>query len=304
MAGQFSDIFPEVKAQEAFIIKVVTEEEQSFLRTLENGLKRIAEIMQRLNGQQTLDGKTVFELYDTYGFPVDLTALILREQGLSIDEAGFEAELDKQKQRSRDAATITTDDWVILAQGDSTEFIGYDQVKAKVQITRYRKVQSKGKDLYQLVFDRTPFYAESGGQVGDTGYIQSEQERIDIIDTRKENNLIIHLANKIPAVADVAFQAYVDEEKRRLTANNHSATHLLHAALKAVLGNHVAQKGSLVNSEYLRFDFSHFAKVTEEELAAIEKIVNQRIRQNIPLNEQRDVPIDQAMASGCYCIVR
>ncbi|MDP6909609.1 MAG: alanine--tRNA ligase-related protein, partial [Flavobacteriales bacterium] len=243
-----------------------------------------------------------FELYDTFGFPIDLTELMAREQGLKVDLQGFEEGLTQQKERSRAATATESSDWTILRKDDREEFIGYDLLETEVFITRYRKVAAKGKEYYQLVFNITPFYAESGGQVGDTGYLQSGTEKISIFDTQKENDLIVHFCQELPANVEAPFKAVVDREKRDLTVLNHSATHLMHAVLRDVLGEHVEQKGSLVNSEHLRFDFSHFSKVTDEELAGIEDKVNARIRANIPLDEQRSIPINTAKEMGAMAL--
>src|SRR5690606_1905432 len=233
--------------------------------------------------------------YDTYGFPIDLTELMAREQNLAVDMEGFNAELQKQKERSRAATAIDAGDWVTVNEGEEVEFVGYDNVVAKSKILKYRKVKAKGKEQYQLVLDVTPFYAESGGQVGDAGFLIGDSETVRINDTKKENGLIIHFADKLPNDLNAEFSAKVDVVKRTLTENNHSATHLLHAALKTVLGDHVNQKGSLVNEDILRFDFSHFSKVTDAEVAQIEAIVNQKIRENIALKEERNVPYQKAL---------
>ena len=295
IADNFKQVFPELYVQREFVGKVIREEEQSFLKTLDNGIKKLESITH-------LDGKTVFELYDTFGFPLDLTKLIASEKGMSIDEAGFEQELQKQKERSRKATELTTDDWVLIGEEHPTHFLGYELVEAVVKIIKYRKVKAKGKESYQLVFNQTPFYPEGGGQVGDTGYISNANEKIQITDTKKENNLIIHFTERLPENTQAVFTATVDEHKRRLTENNHSATHLLHAALRNVLGTHVQQKGSLVNNEYLRFDFSHFAAMTPEEIHAVEKKVNEKIRQNIVLDERRNVPIAEAQTMGAMML--
>lgn len=304
LAHQMGNAFPELEAQKILIEKVIREEEQSFFKTLENGLKRIDQICIDLNAkkQKSVAGNLVFELYDTFGFPVDLTSLIARDYGLEIDEKGFKAELDKQKDRSRQAAAVETEDWIELFKNNEEEFVGYDYSEVKVKIVRYRKVKAKGKEQYQLVFTLTPFYPEGGGQVGDTGYIQSETEKIFITDTKKENGVIIHFADKLPENLESKFQAVVNAEKRKYTSCNHSATHLLHEALRTVLGAHVEQKGSLVNSDYLRFDFSHFAKVTDEELVKIEKMVNEKIRQNLALEEMRNTPIEKAKEMGAMAL--
>ena len=303
MAGQFSDTFPEVAAQEEFISKVIAEEETSFLRTLENGLKRFDQIKSQLDpGTKVLDGKIVFELYDTFGFPVDLTALIARENDLTLDEKGFKEAMEEQKDRSKQASLQETGDWNIVNADSGVEFIGYDHLTAKSHILRYREIISKNKKQYQLVLDKTPFYAESGGQVGDTGYLQHNGEKIYILDTKKENDLIVHYSDKLPSDPAAEFTAVVNGIKRNLTENNHSATHLLHAALRNVLGHHVQQKGSLVNEKILRFDFSHFAKMTPEEISRVEQIVNEKIREDIRLNEKINVPIDEAKAMGAMAL--
>jgi alanyl-tRNA synthetase len=249
-----------------------------------------------------IPGKIAFELYDTYGFPLDLTSLIARERGFSVDEEGFRVEMEKQKSRSKAAAAKETGDWVIIGDDVKSEFIGYDHLEAEVKITKYRKLKQKNKELYQLVFDRTPFYAESGGQVGDTGYIASANEKVYITDTKKENELIVHSADQLPENLSAAFTAVVDKHKRQLSMDNHSATHLLHAALRTVLGKHVEQKGSLVNDKILRFDFSHFAAMTPEEIQKVEDMVNAKIREDIHLDEKRNVPIDQAKALGAMAL--
>jgi alanyl-tRNA synthetase len=295
LANQLRDVFTELKAQEDYVGKVIFEEEASFLRTLEKGLKR-------MEGLQAISGEQAFELYDTYGFPLDLTSLIARERGFSVDEEGFRVEMEKQKSRSKAAAAKETGDWVIIGEDVKSEFIGYDQLEADVKITKYRKLKQKNKELYQLVFDRTPFYAESGGQVGDTGYIASANEKIYITDTKKENELIVHSADQLPENLSASFSAIVDKHKRQLSMDNHSATHLLHAALRNVLGKHVEQKGSLVNDKILRFDFSHFAAMTPEEILKVEDMVNAKIREDIHLDEKRNVPIDQAKALGAMAL--
>lgn len=295
LANQLRDVFTELKAQEEYVSKVIFEEEASFLRTLEKGLKR-------MEGLQAIGGEQAFELYDTYGFPLDLTSLIARERGFSVDEEGFRVEMEKQKSRSKAAAAKETGDWVIIGEDVKSEFIGYDHLEADIKITKYRKLKQKNKELYQLVFDRTPFYAESGGQVGDTGYIASANEKIYITDTKKENELIVHSADQLPENLSASFSAIVDKHKRQLSMDNHSATHLLHAALRNVLGKHVEQKGSLVNDKILRFDFSHFAAMTPEEILKVEDLVNAKIREDIHLDEKRNVPIDQAKALGAMAL--
>ena len=309
LAHQMGQAFPELVSQKMLIEKVIKEEEISFFRTLENGLKRIDQVCINVANEKkkVVDGVTVFELYDTYGFPVDLTSLIARGYELSIDEAGFQLELEKQKKRSREASVIETDDWLEVESQESRSkkqdviFVGYKQLEQECNIIKYRKVKAKGKEQFQLVLDKTPFYAESGGQVGDTGILQSVNETINITDTKKENGIIIHFADKLPENFTHTFTAKVNVEKRHLTENNHSTTHLMHAALRSVLGTHVEQKGSLVNEDYLRFDFSHFSKVTDEEIAQIETIVNQKIRENIA-SDIKEMPIDEARKTGAMAL--
>ena len=291
LANQFEGVFDELFSQKDFVQKVVLEEENSFLRTLEKGISLFEKL-------PVISGEKAFELYDTFGFPIDLTELMAREKGLSVDMEGFEAELQKQKNRSRAATAIDAGDWVTVTEGDEVEFVGYDDFESHAQILRYRKVSAKGKEQFQLVLNRTPFYAESGGQVGDSGKLIGEGEEVLIIDTKKENGLIIHFTDVLPQNLTTTFLAKVDAGKRKATENNHSATHLLHAALKSVLGTHVNQKGSLVNENVLRFDFSHFSKVNDDELKQIESIVNEKIRENIQLKEERNVPYQQALDSG------
>ena len=298
LAKQFETVFPELHKQEQFVAKVIREEEEAFLRTLEKGLKRIEDIISA--SPKTISGKDAFELYDTYGFPFDLTRLIATERGLAVDEQEFNTEMQKQKERSRAATAIDAEDWVIVNDENSNEFVGYDQLEAEAKVLKYRKVKTKGKEAYQVVLDKTPFYAESGGQVGDTGTLLFGDEKIAVIDTKKENDLIIHFTQKLPAeISDVI--AKVNAEKRKHTAIHHSATHLLHAALRKVLGTHVAQKGSLVNSDYLRFDFSHFSKMTDEEIKQVEQIVNEKIRENIPV-VIRFMPKEEAMKTGAMAL--
>jgi alanyl-tRNA synthetase len=297
LADQFKGVFDELYSQKDFVQKVVLEEESSFLRTLENGIKRFDEITSA--GNSSLSGALAFELSDTYGFPLDLTELMAREKGLTVDIEGFSNALQQQKARSRAASAVDTGDWVVLKEDDTVEFTGYDETETIAHIVKYRKVTAKGKDQFQIVLDKTPFYAESGGQVGDKGeLVFPDGEVVYVTDTKKENGLIVHYVDKLPDDIDDALTAIVEKNMRTSIMNNHSATHLLHAAMKNVLGTHVNQKGSLVNAEYLRFDFSHFAKVTDEELAQIEAIVNEKIRANIALKEERDVPYDIAISSG------
>ena len=299
LVNAMGDQFPELNAQTQLIEKVVQEEEASFLKTLEKGISRFENLAV---ADKKVAGKDAFELYDTYGFPLDLTQLIASEKGLSVDLGSFNACLEEQKNRSRQATAMETADWVELLEDEVEAFVGYDQTTAEVKITRYRKVKQKGKEFFQLIFNLTPFYAEGGGQVGDTGFIESNGQKISIIDTKQENNLIIHFTKELPSDPKVTFQAVVNANKRSLTAKNHSATHLLHKALREVLGEHVEQKGSLVNSDYLRFDFSHFSKVTSEELAEIEQKVNAKIRANYPLNEHRNILLAQAQEMGAIAL--
>ena len=308
LAHQLGQQFPELNTQKILIEKVIKEEEISFYKTLEIGLKRIDQVCIDLTASHTtkvIDGKVVFELYDTFGFPLDLTSLIARGYDLSIDEEEFNRLLTEQKNRSRAATSVDTDDWVnVNAPKDEkalTEFVGYTELECESNIVRYRKVKAKNKEQFQLVLDKTPFYAESGGQVGDSGTLSNINETINIVDTKKENGVIIHFCDKLPDNMNATFAAKVNRSKRIFTENNHSATHLLHAALRTVLGTHVEQKGSLVNDEYLRFDFSHFSKITDEELAQIEKIVNTKIRENIASNIQQ-MSIDDAKKTGAMAL--
>ncbi len=298
------DPYSELISQKDIISKVIREEENSFFRTLELGIRRMDLLMHECQSQNitVITGNAVFELYDTYGFPVDLTSLIARENGLSIDEQAFDKELQIQKDRSRAATAVETDDWVQVNPDETSKFIGYDHTSAEVRIIKYRKVSQKQKEFFQLVLNQTPFYPEGGGQVGDKGILRNETASIVIFDTKKENNLIIHLTEKIPSDLSGSFTAEIDVEKRQLSSENHSATHLLHHALREVLGKHVEQKGSLVNPAYLRFDFSHFAKVTDEEMEQIETMVTKAIHQNISLEERRAVPIDEAKAMGAMAL--
>ena len=303
LTNQMGSAFPELKKQKNLITNVIKEEEQSFLRTLDQGLLLLDQVIANAK-DKSISGAKVFELYDTYGFPKDLTALILSERGYTMDEAGFDKELQKQKERSRAATKVETGDWVELRQDDEEEFVGYDTLSAPVTITRYREVASKkeGK-LYQLVFNVTPFYPEGGGQVGDKGYLEAANgEVVYIIDTKKENNLIVHFAKNLPRNPEANFKAVVDEKQRARTASNHTATHLLHQALRNILGTHVEQKGSMVHSGNLRFDFSHFSKVTAEQLEEVEAFVNARIRESLPLEEQRGIPYDTAIEQGAIAL--
>ncbi|MBI4931582.1 MAG: alanine--tRNA ligase [Bacteroidetes bacterium] len=308
LANQMGDFFPEINLQKLFVEKVIREEETSFFRTLEQGLKKIDDVCIAISNsgkEKIVDGKIVFELYDTYGFPVDLTSLIARQYGLSIDEYGFDTEMKKQKTRGREDAKVDAGDWIETENQDSRfknqDFVGYDLLETKSKIIKYRKVKAKGKELYQIILDKTPFYAESGGQVGDTGILEFGSEKIIITDTKKENNLIVHFSETLPKNLSVEFKASVDKQKRTLIMNNHTATHLLHSALRQVLGKHVEQKGSLVNDEHLRFDFSHFSKVTDEEISKIEALVNEKIRENIK-SDIKEMPIEQAKKSGAMAL--
>jgi len=304
LAAEMGMFFPELNSQRELIMKVIAEEELSFLRTLETGIRLLdGKIEQARNEHKTeISGKDAFILYDTYGFPLDLTELILREQNLGVNRPEFEKEMAAQKERSRADAAVETLDWEELFRIDDVEFVGYDTLEAGVKIARLRTVKAKGKEQYHLVFDKTPFYAESGGQVGDTGTITNGTEVITIINTFKENNLIIHLADKLPSNPKAEFTAKVDVDKRLSTANNHSATHLIHHALRNILGKHVEQKGSLVTPDYLRFDFSHFQKMTDEEIRTVERLVNAEIRKNITLDEHRDIAIEHAQGMGAMAL--
>ncbi|MBN2806387.1 MAG: alanine--tRNA ligase [Prolixibacteraceae bacterium] len=301
LKAQMGTQFKELAAQEELIAKVIREEEESFLRTLETGLKLLEGIIAKVQGKQ-VSGKDAFTLYDTFGFPLDLTELILKEQGLTVNQDEFNKEMELQKNRSRNAAVQEAGDWEVLLEGEKETFIGYDNLTADIRITRYRKVKTAKKELYHLAFNVTPFYAESGGQVGDKGYIEARGEKISILDTIRENNLIIHLTERLPSDPSAAFKAVVPEKIRQLTANNHSATHLLDHALREVLGTHVEQKGSLVTPDYLRFDFSHFQKVSDEELLSIQRRVNQMIRQNIPAEVFQHVPMSEAIEMGAIAL--
>jgi alanyl-tRNA synthetase len=296
LAKQFETVFPELYKQGEFVSKVVKEEEDAFLRTLDKGLKRVDDLIEK--GE--ISGKDSFELYDTYGFPFDLTQLIAAENKLQVDVKGFEMEMLRQKERSRAATAIDAEDWIVLQEG-SNQFVGYDSLEAKATVLKYRKVKAKGKESYQLVLNTTPFYAESGGQVGDTGQLIISGQSIQVIDTKKDNDLIVHFTESIPEDLSGEVIAKVDFNKRKNTELHHSATHLLHAGLRSVLGKHVAQKGSLVNNEHLRFDFSHFAKVTQQEIALIESLVNEKIRANIPVIIKQ-MPKDEAMKMGAMAL--
>jgi len=302
LSDQMGDAFPELKDQQDLIRNVIKEEEQSFLKTLSQGLVMLEQLM-KSDAQKQLSGAKAFELYDTFGFPVDLTALILSENDMTLDVDAFETEMEQQKARSRAAAQVETEDWIDLRADDEQEFVGYDLLKTPVKIVRYRKVTTKNGSLFQLVFNLTPFYPEGGGQVGDKGYLEAPNGNVTYItDTKKENNLIIHVANQLPTDLNATFTAVVDEQKRNATAANHTATHLLHQGLRSVLGAHVGQKGSMVRSGYLRFDFSHFAKLTSDELSAVEAFVNARIQEQIELEEQRSTPYQKAIDNGALAL--
>lgn len=301
LCTQFDGVFPELIAQKEFITKVIREEEISFLRTLAKGLTKLDTIKKEVTNN-TIDGKTVFKLYDTYGFPFDLTALIARENNLKIDKVGFKTEMEIQKNRSKKIAETYIKDWILLKECKEVKFLGYDMLETNAKIIKYRQIEEKGKKLFQIVLNQTPFYAESGGQVGDTGYLEVNNNKTSIINTKKENELIIHYTNELPNDLEATFHAVVNSKKRLLTENNHSATHLLHAALRQVLGTHVQQKGSFINEKILRFDFSHFFKMTNEELKKVQQIINQKIRENISLNEKRNIPIEEAKSLGAMAL--
>jgi alanyl-tRNA synthetase len=317
LAQQFQDVFPELHAQKDFIANVIKEEENTFLRTLENGLERLESIMDnsKTKNNAQIDGKVAFELYDTFGFPLDLTALIAQENQLKIDEKGFEKAMNEQKERARNAQKQEVSDWVNINPVEKITFVGYDELSTQSKIVKYRKITTFDREFYQIVLDKTPFYAESGGQVGDIGELHvrlhTYDTKIEIFDTKKENDLIVHLTEDMQWIAlgeqylkEAQVQANVTEKRRHLIENNHSATHLMHAALRETLGTHVAQKGSLVNDKILRFDFSHFTKMTEDEILKVEQKVNEKIRANIYLDEQRNVPyqkaIDQLNATALF----
>ncbi len=303
IANQFENIFPEIKKQQNFIERVIKEEEESFLRTLDKGLSRLSEFIMEIPDESgaIISGKNSFELYDTFGFPFDLTKLIALEHNLFVDEIGFQECMQQQKNRSRSASVLDAEDWITLIQNTSNKFVGYDYLETKSNIIKYRKVTAKGKEQYQFILDTTPFYAESGGQVGDTGTLQFGDETIEVTNTKKENDLIIHFTDTLPATINTTVTAKVNAARRKHIAIHHSVTHLMHAALRTVLGKHVAQKGSLVSNDYLRFDFSHFAKVTNEEMAAVEKLVNEKIRENMPV-VIKQMHKDEAVALGAMSL--
>ena len=303
LSGVMGEAFPELKEQKQLIENVIREEEHSFLKTLEQGLVLLDEVVKETKGKQ-VDGEKAFELYDTFGFPIDLTSLILEEKGMTLDEVGFNTALEAQKSRSRSASEVAKEDWVELTHDSSQEFIGYELLSADVRLVKYRKLSSKKEgELFQLVFDRTPFYAEGGGQVGDKGYLEAEGgDVIYIIDTKRENNEIVHFAKSLPKKLEGNLRAVVDQKQRERTARNHTATHLLHQALRHVLGSHVEQKGSAVHSKYLRFDFSHFSKMTEDELEKVERFVNDRIEERIPMVENRGISMEEALKEGAIAL--
>jgi len=303
LGTEMGKAFPELSNQNQLISKVIAEEEGAFLRTLEAGIQRLDELISaHKDTGLPLSGKSAFELYDTFGFPFDLTQLILAEKGLSVDIGGFKEEMNRQKNRSKKAAEQQASDWIILVENREPEFIGYDQTVAQVRIIRYRQIKTQKSSLYQLAFDKTPFYAESGGQVGDTGTLEYPGGVIPVLDTRKENDLAVHLTESLPPDPGIVFTARVDESRRLDTMRNHSATHLLHSALRTVLGSHVEQKGSLVTPEYLRFDFSHFQKLSEKEIESVEVLVNRMIREDQPLDEKRNIPIGEARKLGAMAL--
>jgi alanyl-tRNA synthetase len=297
------DVFPELEQQQEFISKVIHEEETTFLRTLVNGMGRFHKYIKQLKSNQThVDGTFAFELYDTYGFPVDLTQLIARENNLDVDIMGFQSAMQLQKSRSRVAQDKDEGDWIKVSDGKQVKFVGYSELEASTRVLRYRKVQTKDKVHFQLVLDKTPFYAESGGQVGDKGILIAGDIKISVWDTKKENDLILHMVNELPDPIEQSVQARVDTVRRTATENNHSATHLLHTALREVLGDHVQQRGSLVNDKMLRFDFSHFTKMTVAEIRAVEHIVNEKIRSNISRDVKENVPLAEAKSMGATAL--
>ena len=303
LIGTMGDAYPELVSQQTLIEKVIKEEEESFLRTLETGIRLLDRVMNdtKAKGLNEISGVDAFTLYDTFGFPLDLTELILRENGFTVNLDEFTAEMQKQKERARNAAAVETGDWVIVKEGEP-QFVGYDLMACDAEILRYRQIKQKNKTLFQLVLDKTPFYAESGGQVGDTGVLRNDEETVNIIATKKENNLAVHITEKMPQDVSATFFAEINLADREATAANHTATHLIHEALREVLGSHVEQKGSMVTPDLLRFDFSHFQKLTEEEIAQVEKLVNKKIRQNVMLDEHRALPIAQAKEMGAMAL--
>ncbi|MBN3035819.1 MAG: alanine--tRNA ligase, partial [Bacteroidales bacterium] len=303
LSGKMGDVFPEILAQEELIRKVIHEEEQTFLRTLSAGIRKFEQYVESHQKEKQIDGAFAFDLFDTYGFPVDLTRLMAREIGWEVDMNGFREGLEMQKNRSREAASVSAGDWIILNPAhQATEFVGYETLQADVAIVKYRKIATKKGEYWQVILDVTPFYAESGGQVGDRGYLDKDGRQFPVLDVVKEHEQIVHILNEMPEIPSGTFHARVDAEKRILTANNHTATHLMHAALRQVLGTHVEQKGSYVDENRLRFDFSHYSKLTEEEIEKIEEKVNRKIRENIPLEEYRGMPLEKAFAMGAMAL--
>ena len=300
LIASLGDHFKELEEQKDIIQKVIQEEENSFLKTLDKGIQLFESYVE--SKPKNINGEFAFELYDTFGFPIDLTQLLAQEKDLEVDMDGFHQSLNQQKDRSRAASKMDTGDWVVIKEDEKEEFVGYDRTEAKIRITKYREIEQKGKKQYQLVFNLTPFYPEGGGQVGDQGYIEQKGIKYSVLDTKKENNLIIHFLDKLPEDLEGDFQAFVNVAKRRSTMGNHSATHLLHQALREVLGEHVEQKGSLVSPDYLRFDFSHYQKVEVEQLKTIEKRINQLVLENLPLEEKRNLPIDEAKQMGAMAL--
>ncbi|MCH5241391.1 MAG: alanine--tRNA ligase [Muribaculaceae bacterium] len=304
LVEEMGEAYPELKAQKDLIKKVIKEEEETFLRTLDNGIKLLESLIAsaKSKGETRISGKDAFVLYDTYGFPLDLTQLILRENGMTLDQEEFDSEMQKQKERARNAASMDTGDWIYVNDGDQ-EFVGYDMTSVPTKILRYRKVKQKGKEYFQVILSKTPFYAEMGGQVGDSGVLVSDNgEVVKVLDTKKENNIGVHIIEKLPADPAAEFKASIDEKARAATSANHSATHLLHEVLREVLGNHVEQKGSYVSPEVLRFDFSHFQKLTPEEIREVEHRVNEKIRKAMPLEEEREMPIEEAKKMGAVAL--
>ncbi len=303
LVNQMKEVFPEIVSQQKLVGMVIKEEEMAFLRTLSQGVKRFEQYLEKNKKQKVIDGDFAFELFDTFGFPIDLTRLMAHEKGLEVDMKGFSKGLESQKNRSRKAAEKTSDDWIeLIPDAPESLFVGYERLSCEARIVRYRKVSRKKKTLFEVVLDKTPFYAESGGQVGDRGFLISGTENLRVVDVKSENNLRVHYLAEEPRNPETVFRAEVDAEKRTLTANNHSATHLMHAALRRVLGSHVEQKGSLVDSGHLRFDFSHFTKMSDEEIKTVEAIVNKKIRENIPCRVQQDVPLKKAKKLGAMAL--
>ncbi|MCH5227931.1 MAG: alanine--tRNA ligase [Muribaculaceae bacterium] len=304
LVAEMGEAYPELKAQKDLIKKVIKEEEETFLRTLDNGIKLLESLIAeaKSKGETEISGKNAFVLYDTYGFPLDLTQLILRENGMTLDQKEFDAEMQKQKERARNAAAMDTGDWIVVNDGDQ-EFVGYDMHSTPTKILRYRKVKQKGKEFYQVILSKTPFYAEMGGQVGDRGELVSGSGEVTkVVDTKRENNIGVHILEKLPSDVNADFTATIDEKTRAATSANHSATHLIHEVLREVLGSHVEQKGSFVSPEVLRFDFSHFQKLTPEEIREVEHRVNERIRKAMPLEEKREIPIEDAREMGAMAL--